>query len=150
MARSRVELPERIRRDRRVEKLSIRELADRHRVHRRTMRQALADAVPPPCQAYPRRARPVIDPFAKIIDAWLLADRDVLRKQRRTAHRVWQRLVAEHGATLAELTVSRYVAGRKVELGLDRVEVAVPQTHPPGAEAEGWSTSPAAKGVGRR
>jgi len=66
----------------------------------------------------------------------LLADRDVPRKQRHTARRVWQRLVAEHGATLAEVTVSRYVARRRVELGLDRVEVAVPQTHPPGAEAE--------------
>src|SRR5262249_41794595 len=43
---------------------------------------------------------------------------------------------AEHGATLAGVTVSRYVARRWAELGLDRVEVAVPQTHPPGAEAE--------------
>jgi transposase len=34
------------------------------------------------------------------------------------------------------VTVSRYVARRRVELGLDRVEIAVPQTHPPGAEAE--------------
>jgi hypothetical protein len=34
------------------------------------------------------------------------------------------------------VTVSRYVAARRVELGLDRVQVAVPQTHPPGAEAE--------------
>ena len=58
------------------------------------------------------------------------------RKQRHTARRVWQRLVAEHGATLAEVTVSRHVARRKAELGLDRVEVAVPQTHPAGAEAE--------------
>lgn len=39
--RSRVELFEKIRRDRRVEGLSIRELADRHGTHRRTVRQAL-------------------------------------------------------------------------------------------------------------
>ena len=38
---------ERIRRDHRDEELSIRELASRHRVHRRTVRAALADAVPP-------------------------------------------------------------------------------------------------------
>jgi len=136
MARSRVELFERIRRDRRVEGLSIRELADRHRVHRRMVRQALASAVPPPRKVYPRRARPAIEAYVEVIDGWLLADRDVPRKQRHTARRVWQRLVAEHGARLAEVTVSRYVAGRRVELGLDRVEVAVPQTHPPGAEAE--------------
>lgn len=136
MARSRVELFERIRRDRRIEGLSIRELAERHRVHRRTVRQALASAVPPPRQAYSRRSRPAIDPYADLIDAWLLADREAPRKQRHTARRIWQRLVAEHGATLAEVTVSRHVARRRVELGLDRVEVAVPQTHPPGAEAE--------------
>lgn len=136
MARSRVELFEQIRRDRRVEKLSIRELADRHRVHRRTVRQALASATPPPRKAYARRARPAMDPWVEVIDSWLLGDREVPRKQRHTARRVWQRLVAEHGASVAEVTVSRYVARRQVELGLDRVEVAVPQTHPPGAEAE--------------
>jgi hypothetical protein len=41
-----------------------------------------------------------------------LADRDVPPKQRHTARRIWQRLVAEHGARLAEVTVSRYVASR--------------------------------------
>ena len=105
-------------------------------MHRRTVRQALASAVPPPRKAYPPRPRPAIDPYVAVIDAWLLADRDVPRKQRHTARRVWQRLVAEHGARLAEVTVSRYVAARRIELGLDRVEVAVPQAHLPGAEAE--------------
>jgi transposase len=136
MARSRVELFEQIRRDRRIERLSIRELADKHRVHRRTVRQALASAMPPPRKAYARRTRPAIDPWVEVIDAWLLEDRNVPRKQRHTARRVWQRLVAEHGASVAEVTVSRHVARRRVELGLNRVEVAVPQTHPPGAEAE--------------
>jgi hypothetical protein len=42
MARSRVELFEQIRKDRRAGRSSIRELADRHHVHRRTVRQALA------------------------------------------------------------------------------------------------------------
>ena len=54
--RSRVELFEQIRRDRRLEELSIRELAERHGVHRRTVRQALAAAVPPPRKAYPPQA----------------------------------------------------------------------------------------------
>ncbi len=136
MARSKVELFEQIRRDRRIEELSIRELAERYRVHRRTVRQALASALPPPRKAYPRRPRPAIDPYSEVIDSWLLADRDMPRKQRHTARRVWQRLVAEHGATLAEVTVSRYVTARRAELGLHRVEVAVPQAHRPGAEAE--------------
>jgi len=136
MARSRVELFEQIRRDRRAEGSSIRELAGRHHVHRRTVRQALTSAAPPPRRAYRPRPRPAIDRYAALIDGWLLADRQVPRKQRHTARRIWQRLVAEHGATLAEVTVSRYVARRRAELGLDRVEVAVPQAHLPGAEAE--------------
>jgi transposase len=136
MARSRVELFEQIRRAQRAGGSSIRELADRHHVHRRTVRQALASAVPPPRKAYPQRSRPAIGPYVPLIDEWLLADRDVPRKQRHTARRVWQRLVAEHGASLAEVTVSRYVARRRAELGLDKVGVTVPQAHPPGAEAE--------------
>ena len=136
MARSRVELFEQIRKDRRVEGSSIRELAGVHHVHRRTVRQALDSAVPPPRKAYPQRPRPAIDAYAQVIDGWLEADRDVPRKQRHTARRVWQRLVAEHGAAVSEVTVSRYVARRKAELGVDRVEVSVPQAHPPGAEAE--------------
>jgi transposase len=136
VARSRVELFEQIRKDRRVEGASIRELAERHGVHRRTVRQALVSAVPPPRRPYPQRPRPAIDAYAQVIDGWLLADRQVPRKQRHTARRVWQRLVAEHGATVSEVTVSRYVARRRAELGLDRVEVAVPQSHQPGEEAE--------------
>ena len=136
MARSRVELFEQIRKDSRAEGSSIRELAGRHRVHRRTVRQALDSAVPPPRKAYPPRPRPAIDPYAQVIDGWLVADKDVPRKQRHTARRVWQRLVAEHGASVSEVTVSRYVARRRTELGLDRVEVSVPQAHLPGAEAE--------------
>jgi len=133
---SRVELFEAIRRDRRVEALSIRELAERHKVHRRAVRQALASALPPPRKEYVARTRPATDPWSEVIDAWLAADKDVPRKQRHTARRVWQRLVAEHGATVSEITVSRYVARRRVELDLVHVEVFIPQTHKPGAEAE--------------
>ncbi|MBZ4537774.1 IS21 family transposase [Mycobacterium avium] len=136
MARSRVEIFEQIRRDRRLEGLSIRELAERHRVHRRTVRQALASAVPPPRKQYPARRRPAIDPYVAIIDGWLTADQDAPRKQRHTARRIWQRLVVEQGARCSEVTVSRYVAQRRLELGFKQIEVAVPQTHVPGAEAE--------------
>ena len=134
--RSRVELFEQIRRDQRVGGLSIRELADKHGVHRRTVRQALAAALPPARKSYPPRSRPAIQPWAAVIDGWLLADQKVPRKQRHTARRVWQRLVAEHGASVSEVTVSRHVARRRLELGLVSVDVAIPQTHLPGAEAE--------------
>jgi len=64
--RCRAELFEAIRRDHRREGLSIRELAARHEVHRRTVRQALEDAVPPPRKQYPPRPRPAIDPWVAI------------------------------------------------------------------------------------
>ena len=57
-----MEIFEQIRRDRRLEGVSIRELAERHRVHRRTVRQALVSAVPPPRKQYPRRPRPASTP----------------------------------------------------------------------------------------
>jgi hypothetical protein len=63
VARSRVELFEQIRRDRRLENLSIRELAERHRVHRRTVRQAL----PPPRKQHPPGRSPAIEPYTEII-----------------------------------------------------------------------------------
>jgi len=58
-----VELFAAIRRDARVEECSIRELADRYHTHRRTVRQALASAIPPPRKGYPPRRRPAIDPY---------------------------------------------------------------------------------------
>src|SRR5674476_1016384 len=73
---SRVELFEAIRRDRRTQALSIRELAERHKVHRRAARQALASALPPPRKEYVARPRPAIDPWSGVIDAWLVADKD--------------------------------------------------------------------------
>jgi transposase len=130
-----VEQFERIRRDHRDEGLSVRALAARHRVHRRTVRQALVDAVPPAPKA-PVRASPALGPHEATVRGWLIADLDAPRKQRHTARRVWQRLIEEEGAQVAESSVRALVAGLKVEVGLDRRPVAVPQTHPPGVEAE--------------
>ena len=55
---SRVEQFERIRRDSRDQGMSIRGLAKRHGVHRRTVRQALADATPAPRKMPDRIAPP--------------------------------------------------------------------------------------------
>lgn len=132
---ARVELFEAIRTDWRREQLSVRALAERHQVHRRTVRLALDSAVPPARKSYPR-SRPAIGPWTEIIDAWLEGDELVPRKQRHTARRIWQRLGAEHAASLSEVTVSRYVQAWRREHGKTGVEVVVPQTHEPGAEAE--------------
>ncbi|MBV8295963.1 MAG: IS21 family transposase [Acidimicrobiia bacterium] len=131
---SRVELYERIRKDNRSG-LSIRALAAKHRVHRRTVREALASATPPERKT-PERVSPALGPWMVIIRAWLVADRDAPRKQRHTARRVWQRLVAEYGAQVAESTVRVYVAQVNFELDNALFAVTVPQTHGPGEEAE--------------
>ena len=140
MVGSRVELFAAIRHDRRVEELSIRELAEKHRVHRRTVRQALASAVPPP-RKVPVRSSPRLDPFKPAIDGMLRADLDAPRKQRHTARRVLARLVDEHAAAgLSYSTVRDYVAHRRPEIlreaGRAAAEGFVPQSHLPGAEAE--------------
>jgi transposase len=137
---SRVELFAAIRRDARVEGCSIRELADRYHVHRRTVRQALASAVPPPRKTTARTS-PRLEPFQPAIDGMLRADLDAPRKQRHTARRVLARLVDEHGAAEPSYsTVRDYVARRRPEIAAETgrpLEAGcVPQTHPPAAEAE--------------
>jgi transposase len=135
-----VELFEAIRRDQRREELSIRQLADRHRVHRRTVRQALESAVPPA-----RKQRvfvaPVLDPLKPVIDAMLREDLDAPRKQRHTARRVLARLVDEHEVDeISYSTVRDYIAKRRpqilAEAGRALEAGCVPQAHPPAAEAE--------------
>jgi transposase len=133
---SRVELFERIRRDREREGLSIRELARRHGVHRRAVRQALASPLPLPRKQPEARPAPKLGRYRLLIDEWLLADREAPRKQRHTAKRVWQRLVDEHGVDVSERQVRRYVRCRRRELGEPVDELFVPQVHEPGVEAE--------------
>lgn len=64
---------ERIRRDRRDKGMSIRKLAEAHKVHRRVVRQALADAVPPPRKS-PERVSPALGPYETTIHRWLTED----------------------------------------------------------------------------
>lgn len=132
---SRVELYERIRKANRAEGLGVRALARRFQVHRRTVRDALSSATPPE-RKVPERSSPALGSWQGTIRRWLTDDQSAPRKQRHTAHRVWERLTQECGAGVAEPTVRAYVAKVRFELENHARAVTVPQTHGAGEEAE--------------
>jgi transposase len=131
-----VELFEQIRRDREREGASIRVLAARHGVHRRAVRQALESPLPPAKRSPESRPAPKLGAYRELIDEWLLADLVAPRKQRHTARRIWQRLVDEEGAVVAETTVRDHVRKRRRELGATGRDVFVPQVNAAGVTAE--------------
>lgn len=141
---SRVELFERIRRDRRLDpEVSHRELARRYGVHRRTVRAALEAPVPPPRKKPSKTRALVLEPVMGVIDAMLREDLDAPRKQRHTMQRIYDRLMVEYGFSLASYsTVCNYVNQRRPQIqaeareGRMHLEGTVPQLHEPGAEAE--------------
>lgn len=115
--------------------MSIRELADKHHVHRRAVRQAIDDAVPVPRKP-PTRDCPVSGRYELIVRQWLIADQKVHRKQRHTATRIWERLVEEHDAKISSSSARALVASLKQELNIATIEVMIVQDHSPGEEAE--------------
>jgi transposase len=138
---SRVELFECIRRDWRLEKTPVRELARKYGVHRRTVRQALESALPPERKA-PAKRRSVLDPAKGWIDEMLRADLTAPPKQRHTNRRIVARLRDEYDFAAAYTTLSEYLQKRRPEIKAEAVEGRavqegmVPQLHKPGEEAE--------------
>lgn len=120
--------------------MSVRALARKYQVHRRTVREALSSAWPRPRKkSPPRKSR--LDPFKPAIDAMLRADLDAPRKQRHTAKRIFDRLVAEQEMEgISYATVSDYVGWRRPDIrreaGREPAQVFIAQTHRPGRDAE--------------
>ncbi len=126
---------EQIRTAHRVYGKGIREISRELGHSRPTIRKALRGQPP----GYTRRQavkHPVMDAYGRLIDQWLQDDQSVPKKQRHTAHRMYERLVAEYAFCGAESTVRQYVRKRRQALGLSRVESMIPRIAEVGKEAE--------------
>lgn len=131
-----VELFEEIRREYEFGVGTIQGVARKFGVHRRLVREALGSAVPVEEPPQPR-PRPRLEPVAPFIEAILDADRQAPRKQRHTAHRIYQRIQQElPDCPIAESTVRRYVRERKAALGSLQRATLIPQSYAWGVEAQ--------------
>ena len=100
------------------------------------VREAIANALPRPRKKIEQR-RGKLTAYMPLIDRMLEEDRRAPRKQRHTAHRIWERLRAEvPGFDVCERSVRKYVERRKQELGLVAREICVPQSYEWGGEAQ--------------
>ena len=112
------------------EGLSHHEAGRRFGIDRRTVKKMLSYSAPPGYRRTKPVRRPKLDGFTGFVDAILEADTDpdVPRKQRHTAHRIFERLRDEHGFSGGYTIVKDYVRSRRQSTR----EAFVPLHHPPG------------------
>jgi transposase len=100
------------------------------------VREAVRNAVPAQRK---KTERPAVKMAAAVglVEAILESDRRAPRKQRHTARRIYERILAEvPGCTPAERTVRQYLERRRHALGLAEHETFVPQSYDWGVEAQ--------------
>ena len=93
--------------------MSAREASRVFGLHRDTVRKMLAYSAPPGYRRQDPPRRPKLAPFTGVIDAILETDRQVPRKQRHTAKRIFERLRDEHGFDGQYTIVKDYVRERR-------------------------------------
>lgn len=134
--RSKVELFEQIRREYEFGIGTIAGVAKKLSVHRRMVREAIGSALPVPRKKV-ERPRWKMDAAVAFVDQILEADKKAPRKQRHTAHRIWERIMTElPECRICERTVRQYVHLRKIALGIAIHETFVPQSYDWGVEAQ--------------
>lgn len=131
-----MELFEQIRREYEFGIGTIAGVAKKLKVHRRMVREAIGSALPTPRKKV-ERVRWKLAPATEFIHRILETDKQAPRKQRHTAHRIWERIQRElPGCQICERSVRQYVHDRKVALGLVAHETFVPQSYAWGVEAQ--------------
>lgn len=132
---TKVELFEIIRKDYFHQQKSIRQLAKDYKVHRRTIRQAIANAKPPERKPVRRSYSVLSSALRLVIDQWLIEDTKAPRKQKHTGQRIYERLVEIYHYQGSVVTVRNYVYQQRRLLGLSK-KAFVPQVYQAGEEAE--------------
>ena len=123
-----VDLYRRVRQACHVGGMSARAAARHFGIDRKTVSKILKHSVPPGYRRDGPPARPKLDPFTGLIDRILEDDKSMLKKQRHTAKRIFERLRDEHGFTGGITIVTDYVREKKRQSR----EVFVPLAHAPG------------------
>lgn len=93
-----------------------------------TLKKILTHDAPPGYRLSRPRKKRTLEPFLPIIRQILENDRQAPKKQRHTAHRIFERLRDEHGYTGGETVVKDAVRAWKQS----HQEVFLPLSHPPG------------------
>ncbi len=85
--------------------MSIRHLASRHHVHRRMVRQALADPAGPPPRKRGTRPAPAIGPFQDVLDK--LADQPL------TVWEIWTTVTDQHDSDASYAAARDHIRSRR-------------------------------------
>ena len=103
---------------------TIKGVARKFNVHRRTVRAALKEGVRPKRKT-PQRARPKMASAVPFIDAILKDDLSLPWKERHTAHRIWERLCVQMpGFAASESSVRKYVRAKKIQMNTTRSQTS--------------------------
>ena len=86
--------------------MSIREIAGRHRVHRRMVRQALAEPAGPPPRRRGTRPAPAINPIQNILDK--------LAGEPLTIWEIWTTVTDEHDSDASYAAIRDYIRSRRL------------------------------------
>ena len=128
-----VDVYEEIRRAYFIDEMSIRAINRRYGYDRDTIRKAIVDAEPQPYRMEKERAAPVIGPYKEMIDGLLKESEKQRRKQRYTAHKIYE-LVVEKGYKGSESGVHCYISRQRK--GQKEKQAYLPLEFDPGRDAQ--------------